>query len=189
MKVVSKFGMMNSKIITTPLAAHFKLSIDQCPATPYEEYAMKSVPYDNATGRLMYVMVCTKPDLAYATSLVIDSSVDQTGLIYGKQHGKKEGLTGYMDADYAGDLDKRRSTIGYIFTYNGNTERVGAHWKANLQPIVALSTTEEYVAITEAAKEGIWLKGIFGELTGRKVDVKLFSDSQCSTLNKEPDAP
>jgi len=74
------------------------------------------------------------------------------------QFGKsRDGLVGYVDSDYAGDLDKRRSLTGYVFT-------IGAcvvSWKANLQATVALSTTEaEYMAICEACKEAIWLRGV-----------------------------
>uniref|UniRef100_A0A3Q7GN37 Reverse transcriptase Ty1/copia-type domain-containing protein n=1 Tax=Solanum lycopersicum TaxID=4081 RepID=A0A3Q7GN37_SOLLC len=46
---------------------------------------------------------------------------------------------------------------GYIFTLGGSV----VSWKATLQPTVTSSTTEaEYMALTEAAKEGIWLKGL-----------------------------
>uniref|UniRef100_A0A3Q7FS12 COBRA C-terminal domain-containing protein n=1 Tax=Solanum lycopersicum TaxID=4081 RepID=A0A3Q7FS12_SOLLC len=61
-------------------------------------------------------------------------------------------VTGYSDSDYAGDVDTRRSMTGYVFTLGGSV----VSWKATLQPTVTLSTTEaEYMALTEAAKEGI----------------------------------
>ena len=67
-----------------------------------------------------------------------------------------------VDFDYAGDLNKRRSFTGYVFTIRG----CAISWKATLQSLVALSTTEaEYMAVTEACKEAHWLKGLFGELT------------------------
>uniref|UniRef100_A0A3Q7HPX3 Reverse transcriptase Ty1/copia-type domain-containing protein n=1 Tax=Solanum lycopersicum TaxID=4081 RepID=A0A3Q7HPX3_SOLLC len=66
-------------------------------------------------------------------------------------------VTGYSDSDYAGDVDTRRSMTGYVFTLGGSV----VSSKATLQPTVTLSTTEaEYMALTEAAKEGIWLKGL-----------------------------
>ncbi|KAG8474924.1 hypothetical protein CXB51_031638 [Gossypium anomalum] len=73
----------------------------------------------------------------------------------------RDGVIGYVDADFAGDLDRRRSLIGYVFTIGGCT----ISWKATLQTTAALSTIEaEYMAITEACKEAIWLKGLFSEL-------------------------
>uniref|UniRef100_A0A3Q7J5Z4 Reverse transcriptase Ty1/copia-type domain-containing protein n=1 Tax=Solanum lycopersicum TaxID=4081 RepID=A0A3Q7J5Z4_SOLLC len=64
--------------------------------------------------------------------------------------------------DYAGDVDTRRSMTGYVFTLGGSV----VSWKATLQPTVTLSTTEaEYMALTEAAKEGIWLKGLICKIS------------------------
>ncbi|KAL6140713.1 hypothetical protein ACLB2K_059009 [Fragaria x ananassa] len=81
------------------------------------------------------------------------------GLIYGGD--TKCLVTGYSDSDYAGDVDTRRSMTGYVFTLGGSV----VIWKATLQPTVTLSTTEaEYMALTAAAKEGIWLKGLVSSL-------------------------
>ncbi|KAG8472774.1 hypothetical protein CXB51_034669 [Gossypium anomalum] len=74
----------------------------------------------------------------------------------------RDGVIGYVDADFAGDLDRRRSLTGYVFTIGD----CAISWKATLQTIVALSTTEaEYMVITEACKKAIWLKGLFNELS------------------------
>ena len=55
-----------------------------------------------------------------------------------------------VDADSAGNVDIRRSTIGYVYTLKGTA----VSWVSQLQKIVALSTTEaEHVAITEASKD------------------------------------
>ena len=65
-------------------------------------------------------------------------------------------LVGYVNSDYAGDHDKRRSLTGYVVTLGGSA----ISWKASLQPVVALSMIEaEYIAMTEVIKEGIWLRG------------------------------
>lgn len=70
--------------------------------------------------------------------------------------GSEVRLEGFMDANYAGDLDKRRSLTGYLFKLNGCI----INWKAILQNVVALSTAEaEYTAAAEAMKESICLKG------------------------------
>ncbi|CAL1379339.1 unnamed protein product [Linum trigynum] len=65
----------------------------------------------------------------------------------------------YSDSDYAGDVDTRKLMTGNVFTLRTSV----VSWKATLQSLATLSTTEaEYMAFTEAAKEGIWLKGQVG---------------------------
>ena len=60
----------------------------------------------------------------------------------------------YVDSDYTSDLDRRRSTTGYVFTH----AKALLSWKSTLQSIVALSTIEvECIAATKATKEAIWL--------------------------------
>ncbi|PHT76169.1 hypothetical protein T459_19691 [Capsicum annuum] len=64
----------------------------------------------------------------------------------------KDGVIGYVDSDFAGDLDKSRSLTDYVFTIGG----CAISWKATLQTTIILSTTEaKYMAITEACKEAI----------------------------------
>ena len=62
--------MDNSKPISLPRASHFKLSSAICPLNPSEKGLMSSIPYDSDIGSLMYLMTCTRPDLAYAMSKV-----------------------------------------------------------------------------------------------------------------------
>ena len=84
-------------------------------------------------------------------------------------------LQGYVDADFAGDIDSRKSTTGFVFTLGGTT----ISQALNLQNIVTLSTREaEYVAATEAGNEMIWLHGFLDEL-GKKQEMDiLHSDNQ-----------
>ncbi|PHU21575.1 hypothetical protein BC332_06682 [Capsicum chinense] len=86
------------------------------------------------------------------------------------QFGKnKNRVIGYVDSDFEGDHDKRRSLTNYFFTIGG----CAISWKATLQSTISLSTSEiEYMAITEAFKEAIWLKDqIFHERT-KHIDVR-----------------
>ncbi|KAJ4721172.1 Retrovirus-related Pol polyprotein from transposon TNT 1-94 [Melia azedarach] len=70
-------------------------------------------------------------------------------------------VIGFSDSDYVGDVDSRRSMTGYAFTLGSSV----VSWKATLQPTATLSTIEaEYMALTEAAKEGIWLRGLVSDL-------------------------
>ena len=76
---------------------------------------------------------------------------------------KKNNLSvvGYVDADYAGDLDDRRSTTSYVFTFT----RGPICWKSMIQSTVAMSTTKvEYIAAAEAVKEALWLTRLVKEL-------------------------
>ena len=84
-------------------------------------------------------------------------------------------VVGYCDSDYAGDFDKRRSIIGYVFTL----AKAPVSWKFTLQSTVSLSPTEaEYMAMSEAVKEAIWLQGLLDGLgVGQKL-VTVFCDSQ-----------
>eukprot|EP00253_Pinus_taeda_P026768 PITA_26768 len=63
-------------------------------------------------------------------------------------------IHGFVDVDWVGDLDQRRSTSGYVFNLFGGAIR----WMSKKQSVVALSTTEaEYMAATHASKEVVWL--------------------------------
>ncbi|XP_022891704.1 ankyrin repeat domain-containing protein 50-like [Olea europaea var. sylvestris] len=111
---------------------------------------MEKVPYANAVGYIMYTMVCTRPDVAHAIS-TLSRFMANPGIM----------LKGFVDADFAGNMDNAKSTFAYMFTLCGTC----VSWKSQLRPIVALSATEaEYVAATEAIKEALWLKGLLLEI-------------------------
>ena len=69
-KVLDKFGMSSAKLVSTPLANHFKLFLDQCPKIDREIEDMVKVSYASMVGCLMYAMVCTRTDLAHTVSQV-----------------------------------------------------------------------------------------------------------------------
>ncbi|PHU25459.1 hypothetical protein BC332_03791 [Capsicum chinense] len=114
----------------------------------YDEHDYLSrVPYSSVDGSLMYAM-------------------------FGRN---RDGVVGYVDSDFAGHHDKRRSLADYVFTIGG----CAISWKATLQTTFALSTTEvEYMAIIESFKEAIWLKSLFGELSKDLQITMDFYDSQ-----------
>ena len=160
-KVLRRFNMHDAKPVSTPLASHFRLSSALCPESDYDIEYMSRVPYSSAVGSLMYAMVCSRPDLSHALSVVSRYMANP-----GKEHWKtvqwifrylrgtsnaclqfgnsRDELVGYVDSDYAGDLDKRRSLTGYVFTIGG----CAVSWKASLQATVALSTSIIRVNIT-----------------------------------------
>ncbi|KAE8674962.1 hypothetical protein F3Y22_tig00111708pilonHSYRG00377 [Hibiscus syriacus] len=195
-KVLQCFGMNeNTKHVSIPLASHLKLSFQLSPKTNEERVYMAKVPYANAVGSLMYAMVCTRPDISQAVGVVsmymhdpgeghwqavkwiiryLQQTVD-VGLVFKQYEELGQCVVGYTDSDYAGDLDKRRSTTGYLFTL----AKAPVCWKSTLQSTVALSTTEaEYMAVSEAVKEAIWLNGLMEDLGVVQSHISLYCDSQ-----------
>jgi hypothetical protein len=72
-----------------------------------------------------------------------------------------DGLVGYSDADWAGDVVGRRSTSGYAFQLLGGT----ISWASTRQSVVAKSTTEaEYMALSQATSEAVWLRRLLTDL-------------------------
>ncbi|XP_031254695.1 secreted RxLR effector protein 161-like [Pistacia vera] len=160
--------MAGSKLVIMPLASHFVLSKEQCPKTEVEMQTMEYVPYSNIIGSVMYAMIGTRPDLSFAISLLsrfmsnlgakhwtalkwVIRYINNThgvGLEYCNR-GVSLDLVGFVDADFAGDKDTRKSTTSHYFILGGNC----ISWKTQLQPIVTISLTEaEYVAVADVFK-------------------------------------
>ena len=131
-EVMKRFQMENSKPIATPIDTCAKLT----KATEDSKLFNQEL-YQSAIGSLLYLSTRTRPDIAYAVSNVAIFCPKPTmehwksikhimrylngtrnyGLLYDKE--KVTDFIGYSDADWAGDLDDRRSTSGYLFKLNG----------------------------------------------------------------------
>jgi hypothetical protein len=179
--MLEAYGMTDARPVTTPADPHTTLTADMSPQSDEERSAMASVPYRNAVGSIMYLMVGTRPDLAAAVSAVsrfmadpgqqhwtavkrilryLRGTADWTLTLGGAGGGAVE-LSGYCDADWAGDLDTRRSTTGYAFSLGRGT----VSWCSKRQPTVALSSTEaEYMSASQAAREALWLRRLMADL-------------------------
>ncbi len=84
-------------------------------------------------------------------------------------------LIGYSDADWAGDQDDRRSTTGNVFLLGGGA----VSWLSKKQSTVALSTAEaEYVALSQAAQECVWLRRLLSDLGMDVSPVMILEDNQ-----------
>ena len=89
---------------------------------------------------------------------------------------KNPQLVGYSDSDWAGDQDTRKSTTGYVFQINNCT----VSWSSRKQSTVAKSSTEaEYVALSTATQEAIWLRRLMVDL-GKDMDIPttIYEDNQ-----------
>ncbi|XP_047326708.1 secreted RxLR effector protein 161-like [Impatiens glandulifera] len=158
--------MSDAKFVNVPLAFHFVLNKNQYPKTETEITEMKNVPYSNAIGAVMYLMISIMPDVAYTVSCL-------SSFMY----NPRTKLVGYVDSNYANDRDNRKSITSCVFTLCGSC----ISWKSQLQPIVALSTTEsEYIVVTETFKEAIWLMAVLSEIGFLDNNVVVFSDSKSS---------
>ncbi|KAE8541144.1 hypothetical protein D1P53_002499 [Cryptococcus gattii VGV] len=127
-----------------------------------------------------FLATVTRPDLAHAASVLsrFFSKWNESHWLAAKHclryirgtsdlslvfdaHSSKRVALGYVDADWGGDLDTRRSTTGYVFKVYGGV----VAWKSKRQPTVALSTTEaEYMASADAAKQAIWLRVLLEDI-------------------------
>ena len=98
-------------------------------------------------------------------------------MIFKKNFTSKHKCIRYVDSDYAEDLNKRRSTTGYVFILS----QAPVSWRSTLQFIVTLSTMEaEFVTMTEAMKEAIWLQGLLDDL---RIDHDLLKVNNCDSMS------
>lgn len=153
---------------------------------------MKQVPYREAIGSLMWAAIGTRPDIAFPVGN-LSKFLDNPGIAHWEAAKRvfryllgtkdwcltygagKQGLEGYTDADGMSQ-EHRRAISGYAFIIDGGA----ISWSSKKQELVSLSTTEaEYVAMTHAAKEAIWLRQLIGELF-RPLEhpIKLYGDNQ-----------
>ncbi|KAL1582041.1 hypothetical protein WHR41_09299 [Cladosporium halotolerans] len=199
-KVLKEFGMDDAKPAATPMetgGAPLEKQLTET-ATP-----MEVVRYQSAVGSLMYLMTATRPDIAFAVSMVsrfAQSPSDShwkavkrimrylrgtasRGVTLGGGSAK---LTGYSDADWGGDHATRRSTSGYIFMMGGGP----ISWCSKRQATVALSSCEaEYIALTQATKEAVWLRLLLTELGVPDAEpTRILADNQgAMALAKNPE--
>ena len=195
-EVLKKFNMVDCKPVKTPMTLGAKLSTDQYPKSEEDAEEMTHVPYTSAVGSLMYAMVCTRPDIAQAVGVLsrfmsnpgkehwsavkrvlryLRGTSDLALCYGGMATGDELDVIGFVDADWGGDLDSRRSTSGYIFSLFD----AAVSWMSKRQSTVALSSTEaEYMALTHAGKEAMWLRRLSLELGFKLEAVKIGCDNQ-----------
>jgi Reverse transcriptase (RNA-dependent DNA polymerase) len=68
--VLKKFNMQNSKKENLPMSYGINLDKKHCPSTNAEIETMKKIPYASTIGSIMYAMICTRPNVSYALSVI-----------------------------------------------------------------------------------------------------------------------
>ena len=192
-KILERFRFSECKPTSTPMIRDVSTT---------DSGKVVEFPYRKAVGALMYLMLGTRPDLAYTVGFLSRSLENPTsqdvvrlkrvlryiagssnkGIVYGRNYPNS--LECYSDADYAGCMETGRSTSGVLVKYAGGA----ISWKSQRQPSVSTSTTEaEIVAASEATKEVIWLQRLFCEAADlRKVPVLQVDNSAAVKLAMNP---
>ncbi|KAK2989938.1 hypothetical protein RJ640_013862 [Escallonia rubra] len=195
-EILKKFKMDDVNPVSTPVECGVKLS--------KKDVGEKVDPtfFKSLVGSLRY-LTCTRPDILFGVGLISHYMEAPTvthmkaakrilhyfkgtiefGLFYSPSNNFK--LSAYCDSDWAGDLDDRKSTTGFVF-YMGDTTFTGSSKK---QPIVTLSTCEaEYVASTSCVCKAIWLRFLLRELhLPQKESTEIFVDNKSAiALAKNP---
>jgi len=197
LKILKKFNHSECQEVSTPVEPGTKF-IQGDDGT----CNLRTFPYREAIGSLMYLMIATRPDLAFVVSVLsrymekpqqqhwngvkrvlkyIKGTISYgISFIIGSNNTEMEA---YCDADWAGDLDSRRSTSGWLCLLNGGP----ISWCSKKQGITATSTTE-FIAICGAAKQIVWLRRLLSDFNCKQYyPTRLKCDNQRAiTITKNP---
>ncbi|KAK7368917.1 hypothetical protein VNO80_10950 [Phaseolus coccineus] len=172
-EVLERFGMERRNPVNNPIIPGCRLSKSGNGAV-----SVDATKYKQLVGSLLYLTV-TRPDLMYAVGLISRYMEKPTEmhlqaakrilrylkgtveLGIGYRKGSNGSLIAFADSDYAGDVDDRRSTSGYVFMLG----TWAVSWSSKKQPVVTLSTTEaEFIAVASCACQGVWLRRVLEKL-------------------------
>ena len=196
--VLERFGMADCNPVSTPMepGKHYE-------KTPDDEEGFNTREFQALIGSLVYASIATRPDISEAVGKLSQhmskpnkehwaaakrvlryiKGTLQFGLYFERSDNFE--LIGYSDADWAGDVDTRKSTSGYIFMLGKAT----VAWASKKQSVVALSTTEaEYIALCSATQEAVWLRRLLQSLReGQARPTTIFEDNRGAiSLSKNP---
>jgi transposase InsO family protein len=189
-RILEKFGMNYANPVKTPLVSHLTPSNDL-------ELDDSQFPYRSVVGSLMYLMVGTRPDIAVACSELSRylEKPSQKHVVAAKRvlrylkgssqlrlefdGNKPLQPVAFADADYANDIETRKSTTGYVVQSCGGP----ITWKSKIQPTVALSTTEaEYYAAAFCCQEICWIQECLTEIGFTFQQTKMTTDQVGHTI-------
>lgn len=190
--LLQTYGMEQAKEARVPLGvplSELKGVDDEAIVTQYQQLV----------GQLLYISTTVRPDIAHAAATLSRymskpslthwnaaksvlrylKKTRDYALCLGQLNDESDEefeIIGFCDADYATDVDTRRSRTGYLFLLNGSL----ITWYSKLQKTVACSTAEaEYMAASACVKEALWLRNFLGSLLYKQWNgIQIFSDNQ-----------
>ena len=188
----SKFKMENSSPVSTPIADRLSDG-DRGKALSKQEQEK----YRAIVGSLLYLSCWTRPDISFAVSelsrfvaepgdkhlvaakhlLRYVKGTKDLGLRFSRPcDSKLDTLWGYVDSDWAGCLDSRKSTTGFVLMFGG----AAVSWKSKRQSVVALSSAEaEFMAASSLVQEVIYIRKFLANLGfAQKEPTKIFEDNR-----------
>ena len=177
--LLEKHNLHNANGVFTPLPTDGNFSLrapNDVPLPPRRHSRFRA-----AVGELLYLSVCTRPDISFAVSVLARcvhaptvrhelflkrifrylAGSPSLGIKYRVGEEVSAILEAFSDADWAGCRESRKSTSGFLINYHGSP----VVWKSSKQTIVALSSAEaEYVALSTCGKELVWVRRLFSEI-------------------------
>lgn len=189
-KLLKTYRMEEAKESKIPLDIGYRKMKD-------ESNKVEKKKYQSLIGALIYVATNTRIDIVASVSILsrkincptesdwteakriiryLKGTKDLKLILGSKKEEEKNILVGYSDADWAQDVEDRKSNSGYLFKFNGGT----ISWACRKQSCVALSSTEaEYVALAEACQEAVWLQNLLKDFNEEQVQpTVIFEDNQ-----------
>lgn len=186
-KLLTKFNMTDCKPVNTPMTDE---NIPMIPESPPIE---PDQPYKELIGSLQYLSICTRFDITFSVNKLAryNQAPSQAHWTAAKRilrylkgtltkklvfQDNDEQLNGFVDSDWAGDVEDRKSTSGFVLMLG----RIPVSWESRKQKCVATSTFEaEYMAYSEIVKESSFIRQLYASVTGQEpTSLLVFTDSQ-----------
>ena len=203
-KILERYNFAGCKPVTTPMISPVEAEKEGPELSEGQPAPAAGFPFRQAVGAIMYLMLGSRPDLAYSIGVLsrklenpdendirmlkrvlryIAGTID-FGITYTRT-GTAAVLEAYSDSDYGGCFQTGRSTSGIVVKYAGGA----ISWMSQRQTSVATSTTEaEIVAASEAAKEAVWLRRLFKEIARLDATPTVFVDNAAAVkLSHNPE--
>jgi hypothetical protein len=202
-ELVSRFGLGSdaAKTCAVAMPVNKALTKKDCPVSEQDVADMRddSKLYRQLVGALLWLATQTRPDISFAVSELckmmhnpgrrhFEAAKHVLRYLKGTSHigirftggtSTPNVLSTHADASWAGDIDGRRSTTGYISFLNGGP----ISWRAAQQPIVALSSTEaEYIAVCAAATEVTYLRQLLNDMGIQQTDPTIIRQDNQATI-------